>query len=171
MPSPFKRQTYPESAPPTFSNRTANLAGALLLACLGLPALGIALLRSDFMRAFEQWELGALGALAVFALVGLAHTPAGLIWYHVTRRDRMAFVLFILAPVIVGWGVTTALAAWTLWPVLVLIALALDDVWTVMVALGLPPGGQFDEVLDGNGKRWIRVQYPNSRTEFYEPRL
>lgn len=174
MPSTFKKPIDPESAQrTTFNTLTANLAGAVLIALEGLPPLGVALLSSNFNLSLDHWDASrsALGALAVLAAQLLAHVPAGGIWARVQRRDRAAFVLHVLAPALTGSVIAAVFAAWTLWPVLAAVAISLDDIWTAAIALGLPAGGAFDEVRDGNGKRWIEAAYPGGRKEYYEPRL
>lgn len=79
-------------------------------------------------------------------------------------------IAYILTPAFAAGVAATALAPQTLWPALLLLPIAADDVWTAAIALGLPAGGRFAETFDGNGKRWIEVSYAYGK-EYFEPRL
>ena len=148
-----------------FNGAVSVCAGALLVAVILLPSALVA--RFSFTGETD-WLSGIFGVVVTFAAFVFAHPLATKIWMRQARHTRPAFIAFILAPVAVGMAIALLFSSWTMWATFLLVAFALDDIYTAAIAVGLPGGGTYNEVLDGVNERWIEVAY-SDRQEFFKP--
>jgi hypothetical protein len=120
----------------------------------------------------QNWTAIVAGSVVMWIVFMAAHLPAAIAWLRIGRRRRRpAFIAFILLPAIVGAGVAAVFSRQSLFPLLVLLALAADDIYTAAVALGLPGGGRFAEVITVDGERWIEASYGQGKDFYYEPHV
>lgn len=150
----------------------AKFNGAISV-CVGVLLTVLILLPSAMLSRFSftgetDWLLGIFGVVVTLAAFVFAHPLATKIWMRQARHTRPAFIAFVLAPEAAGMAVALLLSAWTMWATFLLVAFALDDIYTVAVAIGLPGGGPYNEVLDGLNERWIEVTY-SDRKEYFKP--
>ncbi len=141
---------------------------AIIYAAACLPSLALA--RFSF-KGLDSLGASIGGSVLVWLAFTAAHVPAGLAWARAKWRGRGAFAVFVLAPAVVGAAVAAVFAAWSIFPLLVLMPVTADDVYTVAVALSVPGGGRFEEVADRYGGRWIKVSYDDGSEYHYAPRL
>ncbi len=144
------------------------IASAMMYAAVCLPSLALA--RFSF-KGLDNLGASVVGSALVWLVFTAAHVPAGMAWARAKRRGRGAFAVFVLAPAVVGAAVAALFAAWSIFPLLVLMPVMADDVYTAAVALSLPGGGRFKEVADRDGGRWIKVSYEDGSDYHYSPRL
>lgn len=149
-----------------FNGAISVCADALLIAFILLPSALVS--RFSFTEETD-WLLDIFGVGITFAAFTFSHLPTTKIWLQV-RDTRPAFIAFALAPVAAGMAIAVLFSSWTRWATFLLIVFALDDIYTAAIAVGLPGGGTYDEVIDWVNKRWIEIAYPD-RKEFFEPRL
>jgi len=174
----FKQRGVSIGVTESFSDMTktthskARFNGAVSV-CAGVLLTALILLPSAFVAKFSftgetDWLLAVFSIVVTFAAFVFAHLPATKIWMRQARHTRPIFIAFVLAPTAAGMAVAILFSSWTMWATFLLVAFALDDIYTAAIAVGLPGGGIYNEVQDGANGRWIEVVYPDHK-EFFKP--
>jgi len=127
----------------------------------------------------DWWTTSLIGCLVVYVLSAISHPLVAIWWFksHSHGHGRVAFVFYILAPVLLAWLAFTTLARWSILPAAFGLVFGLDDLYTAAIAMSLPAGGSYDEVFDQHRKwsrswrpkRQIQVTYPQGRPLIFEP--
>lgn len=157
-------KTTPQSKT-KFNGAVSICAGVVLTALILLPSAFVA---KFYFTGDTDWLLAIFGIVVTWAAFLFAHLPATKIWMRQARHTRPPFIAYVLAPAAAGMAVALLFSVWTMWATFLLVAFALDDIYTAAVAVGLPDGGIYNEVLDGVNERWIEVAYPDHK-EFFKP--